>query len=213
MSISHGDVDHIGGAMSLFRDFGSLEVWEGVPVPPHKPAQELRKAAESAGALWRTIRTGDRVSFGSVELVVHHPPRPDWERQRVRNDDSEVIEIRYGGVSFVFSGDITDAVERTIARSFERAPIRILKVPHHGSATSSSGEFLSALKPDVAIISAGRGNPFGHPVASVLERYRQIGAVIYRTDRDGAVTVETDGTVVRVRTFMNRRLTLTTYGR
>ena len=78
-------------------------------------------------------------------------------------------------------------------RSFTRAPIRILKVPHHGSATSSSQEFLEALRPDVAVISAGRGNPFGHPVASVLERYRNIGAAIYRTDQDGAVIVETDG--------------------
>ena len=115
------------------------------------------------------------MSFGEVELIVHHPPRPEWERQRVRNDDSEVIEIRYGGVSFVFTGDIGTEVERTIAASFARAPIRILKVPHHGSATSSSRPFLDALRPDIAVISAGRGNPFGHPVPSVLERYRNIG--------------------------------------
>ena len=91
-------------------------------------------------------------------------------------------------------------------------PIRILKVPHHGSATSSSQPFLDALRPDIAVISAGRGNPFGHPVPSVLERYRNIGAAIYRTDQDGAVTVETDGTTVRVTTFTGRKLTLTTQG-
>ena len=113
-------------------------------------------------------------------------------------------------MSFVFTGDIGREVERTIAPSFARAPIRILKVPHHGSATSSSQPFLDALRPDIAVISAGRGNPFGHPVPSVLERYRNIGAAIYRTDQDGAVTVETDGTTVRVTTFTGRRLTLTT---
>jgi competence protein ComEC len=213
MSVTHGDVDHIGGAASVFRDFKPIEVWEGVPVPPHAPTRELRALADGAGTVWRTLQPADRVSFGEVELVVHHPPRPEWERQRVRNDDSEVLEVRYGGVSFVFTGDIGTEVERTIAASFARAPIRILKVPHHGSATSSSRVFLDALRPDIAVISAGRGNPFGHPVPSVVERYRNIGAAIYRTDQDGAVSVETDGTTARVRTFRGRRLTLTTHGR
>jgi competence protein ComEC len=210
MSVTHGDVDHIGGAASVFRDFRPFEVWEGVPVPPHAATRELRVLANEAGTVWRTLQPADRVSFGKVDLVVHHPPHPDWERQRVRNDDSEVLEIRYGGVSFVFTGDIGRDVERAIASRFTRAPIRILKVPHHGSATSSSQAFLDALRPDIAVISAGRGNPFGHPVASVLERYRNIGAAIYRTDQDGAVTVETDGNTVRVRTFTGRKLTLTT---
>ena len=120
---------------------------------------------------------------------MHHPPRPDWERQRVRNDDSEVLEIRYGGVSFVFTGDIGREVERTIAPDVRRARrFAILKVPHHGSATSSSQRVSRRAAPDIAVISAGRGNPFGHPVPSVLERYRNIGAAIYRTDQDGAVT-------------------------
>jgi competence protein ComEC len=121
--------------------------------------------------------------------------------------------VNYGGVSFVFTGDIGRETEQTIARSFVDAPVRILKVPHHGSATSSSQLFLDALQPDIAIISAGRGNPFRHPVPAVLDRYSNIGAAIYRTDQDGAVTIETDGTVVRVVTFTGRRLTLTTKGR
>ena len=213
MSITHGDDDHLGGAASVFRDFRPIEVWEGVPVPPHKPTQQLRELATAHGAAWRTLQLHDRVEFGAVELIVRHPPRPDWQRQRVRNNDSEVLELRYGGVSFVFTGDIGRETEQAIASSFENAPIRILKVPHHGSATSSSPGFITALAPDVAVISAGRGNTFGHPVPAVVDRYRKIGAAIYRTDVDGAVSVETDGTTVRVRTFMGRTLTLTTFGR
>ena len=131
----------------------------------------------------------------------------------MRNDDSEVIELRYGGVSFVFTGDIGREVEHTITPFFTPASIRILKVPHHGSATSSSQEFLDALRPDIAVVSAGRGNPFGHPVPAVLDRYRSAGAAIYRTDQDGAVSVETDGTTTKVRTFRGRMLTLTATGR
>jgi competence protein ComEC len=213
MSISHSDPDHIGGAASLFRDFRPAEVWEGVPVPPHEPTRQLRGLADNAAVPWRTLQAGDRLSIGEVNLTVHHPPLPDWERQRVRNDDSEVIELRYGGVSFIFTGDVGAGVERQIASSFEAAPVRILKVPHHGSASSSSLEFLRALRPNIAVISDGRGNPFGHPVPAVVERYRAIGAALYRTDLDGAVSVETDGRTVRVRTFNGRRLTLRTYGR
>jgi competence protein ComEC len=208
LSLSHGDPDHIGGAGALLRDFHPAEVWEGVPVPPHELTNRLKALAARAGVPWRTLQAGDALSIGDVRLTVHHPPPPDWERQKVRNDDSEVLEIRYGGVSVVFTGDIGGDVERSIAASFDRAPIRILKAPHHGSASSSSMDFLRALNPAVAVVSAGRGNPFGHPAPLVLDRYRAIDAAVYRTDLDGAVTVETDGTTVSLRTFTNRRLTL-----
>jgi competence protein ComEC len=212
MSISHSDPDHIGGAASVFRDFGPREVWEGVPVPRNEPTNALRAIANKAGARWRNVLVDDRFSFGNVSLVVRHPPRPDWERQKVRNDDSEVLEIRCGGVSFVFTGDIGREVEHDIVGSFEPAPIRILKVPHHGSGTSSSMEFLQALHPNIAVISAGRGNPFGHPVRAVLARYAAVGATVFRTDQDGAVMVDTDGITLHVQSFTKRRLTLEPHG-
>jgi competence protein ComEC len=99
-------------------------------------------------------------------------------------------------------------VEQTIAPWFGPAGIRILKVPHHGSLTSSSWEFVSALAPRVAVVSAGRGNAYGHPAPAVLDRYRRIGAEIFRTDRDGAVTFDTDGYSVDVRGFTGRMLTV-----
>ena len=208
MSISHSDPDHIGGAASVFRDFWPREVWEGVPVPKNEPTNALRAIADKAGAQWRNVLVGDRFTFGNVSVIVRHPPRPDWERQKVRNDDSEVLEIRYGGVSFVFTGDIGREIEHNIAGMFEPAPIRILKVPHHGSGTSSSMEFLQALHPTIAIISAGRGNPFGHPVRAVLARYAAVGTTVFRTDQDGAVIADTDGATVHVRSFTKRSLIL-----
>jgi competence protein ComEC len=140
------------------------------------------------------------VAFDSVELTVWHPPPEDWERQRVRDDDSLVMELAFGRVSIVLTGDIGATVESALARRSAPSPLRILKVPHHGSASSSSTAFLEATRPRVAVISVGRGNPFGHPADSVVERYRAANAIVFRTDRDGAVMLETDGSSVWIRT-------------
>ena len=164
MSVTHGDVDHIGGAASVFRDFKPFEVWEGVPVPPHAPTRELRALADGAGTVWRTLQPADRVSFGDVDLVVHHPPRPEWERQRVRNDDSEVLEIRYGGVSFVFTGDIGRDVERTIAPyvrararfAFSKCPTTAARPRARKRFSTHSGPTSPSSAPDAETHSAIR---------------------------------------------------------
>ena len=99
-------------------------------------------------------------------------------------------------------------MERELAVQIARAPLRVVKVPHHGSLTSSSPEFLRAIHASIAVVSAGRGNHFGHPVPEVLQRYRDAGAEIFRTDQDGAVTVDTDGTSLGVHTFTGRAFSL-----
>ena len=88
------------------------------------------------------------------------------------------------------------------------ARLRVVKMPHHGSLTSSTVPFVEALHPAVAVVSAGRANHFGHPVPEVLERYRAAGAEIFRTDQDGAVTVDTDGASLAITSFTGRRLYL-----
>jgi competence protein ComEC len=80
----------------------------------------------------------------------------------------------------------------------------VLKVPHHGSLTSSSLDFVRALHPDVAVFSVGRSNHFGHPAPDVLQRYRDAGTAIFRTDMDGAISLETDGHSLDVRTLLGR---------
>ncbi|HEU5133302.1 MAG TPA: hypothetical protein VFT26_14405, partial [Pyrinomonadaceae bacterium] len=138
---------------------------------------------------------------GELRVRVLHPPAPDWERRRVRNDDSIVLEIVYRDVAVLLTGDISAEVEREIVPQLTHAKTRILKVAHHGSRTSSSTELLSAWRPQFALISAGRGNTFGHPAPEVLQRLEEVDAHVYRTDRDGQITLETDGFLVRVRTF------------
>jgi competence protein ComEC len=206
VALTHGDPDHIGGALSIVRDFRPREVWEGIPVPRAEPLTRLRMATEASGARWANVYAGSRIAIDGVDVIAHHPSPPDWERQNVRNDDSLVLELRWRDVSVLFTGDVGKAIERTLASTIRPARLRVLKVPHHGSLTSSSAEFIAASHPDVAVFSAGRANRFGHPVLEIVDRYQEAGAEIFRTDVDGAVIVDTDGESMSVRTFTGRHM-------
>jgi competence protein ComEC len=206
LALTHGDLDHLGGASALLRDFGPREVWVGVPVAGHGPLEALRGLAREARTPWRWLQRGDRVEMGGVEVVAHHPPIPDWERQRVRNDDSLVLEVRYGSVSVWLTGDITRAVEEELLRTdMESGRLVVLKAAHHGSLTSSAPAWLGRLRPAVVLVSAGRGNVFGHPAPAVLRRYADLGAEIFRTDQDGQIELVTNGVSIEVHTFSGRK--------
>ena len=126
--------------------------------------------ASVSGAVIDQRRDGEEFRFGDARVFVLHPPRPDWERQRVRNDDSVVVEIVYRDVALLLTGDIGADVERAIVPRLVPAKIRVLKVAHHGSRTSTSRELLEAWRPQIALISCGRGNPFGHPAPDVRDK-------------------------------------------
>ncbi len=207
--VTHADRDHIGGAATLVREFRPAEVWMGVPVADDAATADLRAAADAVGAAWRASRRGERIDVGAVQVHVVHPPPPDWERQRVRNDDSVVLAIRYGEVRVLLTGDVGGAVEPEIAAAVgavDPVPPRftVLKVAHHGSASSTSDAWLTAARPSLAVVSAGTTNPFGHPAEAVLTRLAAAGADVWRTDRDGEVGVRTNGRVVEVRAFTGR---------
>jgi competence protein ComEC len=202
--LTHGDPDHIGGAPLILREFWPREVWEGIPVPRFEPLTALRMAVQASGARWANVDAGDGTEVDGVQVTARHPTPADWERQKVRNDDSIVLELRWRDVSVLLTGDIGKEPERAVALTLSPSRLRILKVPHHGSLTSSTREFLEAVRPQVAVVSAGRSNHFGHPVPEVIDRYREIGAELFRTDRDGAVTVNSDGWTVNVDTFLGR---------
>jgi competence protein ComEC len=202
--LTHGDPDHIGGAPAILHRFSPRVVWEGVPVPPHPRLREMAALAAASRISWRTVVAGDRERAGGVDIRVLHPPLPEWERQRVRNDDSIVLELRLGDVAIVLPGDIAKEGEQAVAPQLSRAPVTVLKAPHHGSASSSTPAFLDAARPAAVVFSAGRGNRFGHPAPVVLQRYRECRALIFRTDEDGAIVLDTDGRQVRFTTWSGR---------
>ncbi|HYT67217.1 MAG TPA: DNA internalization-related competence protein ComEC/Rec2 [Vicinamibacterales bacterium] len=206
--LTHGDPDHIGGAPPILRALRPREIWDGIPVPSHEPMQRLRDAAQRAHIPWIERRTGESLGAETLRIRVLNPPEPTWERRRVRNDDSIVLELRIGDVAVVLPGDITHAVEPGVVAAFEPAPMVILKAPHHGSAGSSSQVFIDALHPAAVIFSAGKRNPFGHPAPAVIERYKAAGAQVFSTADDGAVVMETDGRQVLFWTWSGVRISL-----
>ena len=123
-----------------------------------------------------------------------------------RNDAGLVLRIEMGLASFLLASDIGAARERELVASGARLESTVLKVGHHGSRSSTTEEFLRAVRPTIAAISVGARNSYGHPDAGVLVRLAEAGAEIYRTDRDGAVVFETDGGALTVTRWARRRV-------
>jgi competence protein ComEC len=201
LTITHGDPDHLGGVPAVLRGLRPATIWDGVPVPPHAPLRLVNEMADGLGVPWRTVQAGDATRFGPVLIRVLHPPLPDWERQRVRNEDSVVLDVRIGDVSIVLPGDIGAEGERAVVEHWLPAGTVILKAAHHGSATSSTIPFVDALAPTAVIFSAGRNNRFGHPAVPVVERYRQRGVRMFSTADSGAIVIDTDGAAVTIRAW------------
>jgi competence protein ComEC len=212
LAVSHGDIDHAGGALSVVDAFEPREIWEGVPVARNETLQRLRSAAQSHRAAWVRLIAGQTMEVGSVAMDILSPPLPDWERPETRNDDSIVMRLSLGDVSVMLTGDIGVATEEALSLD-ARPRLRLLKAPHHGSRTSSSSRLIHDWLPQAVVISVGRGNTFGHPAPDVLARYEQFGVEIFRTDRDGAIAIETDGRAVNLRTVSGRTWHLTSAGR
>ncbi len=200
--VTHGDPDHLGGAAAVVDSFGVRTLLEGIVVPRHEVFNRLRDSLVSAGGRARVLQRGDAWSVGKVAVRVLSPEPPDWERPRVRNDDSVVLELRYGDVAILLTGDISEEIERRILPQLSDAPVRVLKVAHHGSRTSTSDALMDAWKPQIALLSCGRGNRFGHPAPEVMARLERWHTRVYRTDHHGAITLATDGRIVTVTTIV-----------
>ena len=117
--LTHGDPDHLLGAQGVLRHLAADAIWEGVPVPPHPGLGGLMRSPATNRSRGERSGPATPSAFGDVEVRVLHPPPPDWERQRVRNDDSIVLEIGVGMVSIVLPGDIGKEGERAILPRLE----------------------------------------------------------------------------------------------
>jgi competence protein ComEC len=185
--LSHEDVDHLGGALSLLE---TLEVQAlASALPRGHPLNALVPMAGRCAA-------GRRWEWDGVRFEFLHP-QPGWESAR-RNNQSCVLRVDAGGASMLLTGDIERAAEEYLARKTVALGADVLLVPHHGSRTSSSDEFIAAVAPRWAVVPAGYRNRFGHPAREVLERYARAGASVLRTDLDGAINVVLKPNLIRI---------------
>jgi competence protein ComEC len=120
------------------------------------------------------------------------------------NDNSLVFRLEYRDFRMLFTGDAGEAAERRLLASGVDLSSTILKVGHHGSAYGTTPDFVRAVHPRYAIVSVGRDNLFGHPAPSTIATLERAGAIVFRTDTDGAVTIRSDGEVVNASPFLGR---------
>jgi len=165
LAVTHDDADHAGGAGAVRRLFAVDEEWTAADPPiPRR--------------------------FGAATITALPSIAPSSGR---RNEADLVLRIDIGLASFLLTSDIGIPRERDLAAAGARLDAKVLKVAHHGSGSSTGAEFLRAVNPRLAAVSVGARNAYGHPDAGVIARLSDAGAVIYRTDRDGALIFETDG--------------------
>lgn len=188
MVATHAHQDHIGGLRALIDNFHPDELWVGA-----NPSSELIEHAERRGVRVIERRASDPFEFSGATLQIVAPLQ-DYVSARSGNDDSVVLRVAYGLRSFLLTGDLERSEEYRLLEPGQ-PPITadVLKVGHHGSRTSTSEEFLQAVSPSVALISAGYDNSFGHPHPDVVHRLEAFHVTILRTDIEGLSTVRTDG--------------------
>lgn len=200
--LSHRHEDHLGGLPSVVHQTGA-RLFLDAPVAHAGPDYDLlMRELDARGIPARQATRGRRIDLGAGAVItLLGPPEPPITGSRSDvNANSVVARLTYGGVSILFAGDAESPTEKWLLGSGQELRADVLKVPHHGSRYASGMRFLRAVRPRVAVISAGAGNEYGHPARATLDRLARAGAEVYRTDLDGDVTVETDGTSVRVRT-------------
>jgi competence protein ComEC len=189
--LSHPDWDHYGGLAFVAAQFSPREFWwNGTRATPPR-LTELLEALMERGVPRVTLRRGDQRTIGAVEAKVHSPPRQlDGLSD---NDQSLVLGLSFGPTHVLFTGDIEMPGEADLVAASDGAlASAVLKVPHHGSHTSSSPPFIYAVAPTLAVVSDGFENRFHFPHPDVLRRYRASHCAVERTDLDGAVQVRID---------------------
>jgi competence protein ComEC len=206
--LTHPDPDHLKGLNFIASQFSIGQFWDNGFQTESEHYLQLRKTLNEKKVKTQSLdeETPSQIVNG-VEISVLNPPAPNKIQRQDRNlgnlnNSSLVVKLQFKNVSVLLTGDIGKEAEEQMLRKGFPVKADILKIPHHGSSSSSSPSFLDRVNPTYAILSVGERNIGKLPHPEVLRRYEQLGSRIFRTDKHGAITVVTDGDNVKVVPFI-----------
>jgi competence protein ComEC len=204
--LSHPDPDHLNGLLFIASNFNVQEVWMNQDYVLSEPYHEfLQIISERHIRIIELKELMKPKTMHGVQFQCFYPPSDFLAKRgkdtwRTTNNNSLVLKISFDEVSFLFPGDIEAEAEKELtALAGSALKSDVLLVPHHGSKSSSTPEFLKYVDPTIAVISAGWKNAFGFPHQKILKRYEAHGCQIFRTGHNGAITITTDGTSLKVK--------------
>lgn len=207
--VTHEDEDHISGLLEIMDDMEKGGVCIKKLILPEISVKSrgenynhLEERAKELGIPIFYINTGESFNMSDISFLCLNPGK-DMVTEGA-NAYSTVLYMKYGDFTALFTGDMEkeglDNVKENLRLS--RKDVTLLKVAHHGSMYTTDEEFLELTKPELALISCGEGNKYGHPHKETLERLKSIGAAIYRTDEEGCITVEVEDAHIKLRSFL-----------
>lgn len=192
---SHAHEDHVGGLSGALATVKAGAVYAPKTEADTKVYRNFKTKVREQGLSITNPAPGDSVSLGTAKVDFLGPVTENTDEM---NDTSIVLKITYGETSFLFTGDAEREAELSILDTGADVSATVLKVGHHGSSSSTSYPFLREVNPQIAVISAGVNNDYGHPHKEVLSRLSDADAEIYRTDHDGDIIVTSNGISVDV---------------
>ena len=194
---THAHEDHIGGLDNIIKSFKIGKVffpYTTEKTTTMKTFEEIIDCLREKDLSITAVNTGDKFKLANAKIEIMYVDNLEPEET---NDQSICIRLVYGNMSFLFMGDATKNVEDT--RNWPETTV--LKVGHHGSNWGNSQRFIEQVNPQIAVISVGKDNDYGHPKNEVLKRLKMVDAQIYRTDKLGTVLISSDGKLINVTHF------------
>jgi competence protein ComEC len=195
---THPHADHIGGLVDILENLPVTKVVTNGVSTTTLTYEHFLDAIAAAQATYVEAKRGDKLELGAFSFDVLSPAGSSSDADL--NDGSLVLRLVDGGVAFLFTGDAEATAEAGMLAAGQNVQAQILKIGHHASRTASSPAFLAAVRPKIAVYCAETGNEYGHPHAETLAALAAVGATVYGTDRNGTVSVTTDGVTYQVTT-------------
>ena len=203
--LSHPHLDHVGGLTAVVNKYPVGLVLDSGQAHSSFQYHRFLNEVKDEKIPYKRARRGDKLKLGKLRVLILHPRTPFIaDSDSDLNNNSVVAKFTFADFSVLFTGDAQTEAQKIMPDTKGNLASTVLKVPHQGSRDAASPAFLKKVAPRVAIVPVGENNPYGHPAQSTLTKLRSLGTRVYRTDRDGTVTVTSDGKNYRILAERNR---------